>query len=91
MLLNYCQPGPETSGVVPSVPNPSLSAMDLLMDFVDNRSGAGQILPGSLPSVSEFSSSSVPIVRPESNMQSLQANPGQMSEPVDIVCLSDDD
>ncbi|KAL9413159.1 hypothetical protein AB3S75_041764 [Citrus x aurantiifolia] len=84
-------PGPETSGVVPSVPNPSLSAMDLLMDFVDNRSGASQILPSSLPSVSEFSSSSVPIVRPESNMQSSQANPGQMSEPVDIVCLSDDD
>ncbi|KAK9175819.1 hypothetical protein WN944_027829 [Citrus x changshan-huyou] len=62
--------------------------MDLLMDFVDNRSGASQILPSSLPSVSEFSSSSVPIVRPESNMQSSQANPGRMSEPVDILSFT---
>lgn len=84
-------PGPETSGVVPSLPNPSLSAMDLLMDFVDNGSGASQILPSSLPALSEFGSSSVPIVQPESTMQSSQANPRQMSEPVDIVCLSDDD
>ncbi|TXG58175.1 hypothetical protein EZV62_016004 [Acer yangbiense] len=80
-----------TSGGVPSLPNSSLSALELLLD-VSNRSGSNPILPTTLPSQSDLHSSFGSTAQPESGMQSSrQANPVQNSGASDVVCLSDDE
>ncbi|KAK3226957.1 hypothetical protein Dsin_006819 [Dipteronia sinensis] len=80
-----------TSGGVPSLPNSSLSALELLLD-VSNRSGANPILPTTLPSQSDLHSSFGSTAQPESGMRSSrQANPVQNSGSSDVVCLSDDE
>ncbi|KAK0583701.1 hypothetical protein LWI29_001666 [Acer saccharum] len=80
-----------TSGGVPSLPNSSLSALELLLD-VSNRSGSNPILPTTLPSQSDLHSSFGSTAQPESGMRSSrQANPVQNSGASDVVCLSDDE
>ncbi|KAL5831110.1 hypothetical protein ACOSQ4_016464 [Xanthoceras sorbifolium] len=82
------------SGGVPSLPNSSLSALELLMD-VSTRSGANPILPSNLPQQSDLHSSFSPSAQPESGLHSSnrQANPVVQNSgaATDVVCLSDDE
>ncbi|XP_031285187.1 helicase protein MOM1 [Pistacia vera] len=78
---------PETVVGIPSLPNTSLPALELLRDF-DARSGANPIPPSSLPPLPDLGSA----VLPESALQSsMRASTGQVSGAADVVCLSDDE